>query len=64
MQTMEPGWAAPPGVQAALTLRVGGASVGPYTSLNVGTHVGDSAAAVRDNRALVREWLLLPSEPV
>lgn len=64
MQTMEPGWAAPPGVQAAFTLRVGGASVGPHSSLNVGAHVGDSAAAVRDNRALVREGLLLPSEPV
>jgi YfiH family protein len=64
MQTIEPGWAAPRRVQAAFTLRARGASVGPYDSLNVGTHVGDSAEAVRENRRLLQEWLLLPSEPV
>jgi polyphenol oxidase len=64
MQTIEPGWVAPRGVRAAFTLRAGGASVGSYDSLNVGTHVGDVPRAVRENRARLQEWLLLPAEPV
>jgi len=39
-------------------------SVAPYDSLNLGTHVGDAAAAVRENRRRVRERLGLPGEPV
>lgn len=42
--------AAPEGVGALFTTRVGGASVGPYVSLNLGCAVGDDAAAVRRNR--------------
>lgn len=64
MQTIEPGWTAPSRVRAAFTLRAGGTSVGPYASLNVGAHVGDAPAAVRGNRRLLEEWLLLPAEPV
>ncbi len=36
---------------AALTTRAGGVSTGPYASLNLGDHVGDDPAAVRENRA-------------
>lgn len=35
------------------TERTGGASKSPYTSLNLGTHVGDEAAAVAENRRRV-----------
>jgi YfiH family protein len=40
-------------VVRALTGRDGGASVDPYRGLNLGDHVGDSAAAVAANRAAV-----------
>lgn len=39
-----------PGVLAFFTTRAGGASSGPFYSLNLGYHVGDDAAEVRTNR--------------
>ena len=54
---------APPGVTAGTTLRTGGASRGPCQSLNLACHVGDDAAAVAANRALLRRALALPAEP-
>jgi len=59
-----PDWRVPARVRAAFTLRLGGVSHAPYDSLNVGTHVEDSAAAVRENRRRLQERLQLPSEPV
>lgn len=47
-----------------MTTRAGGVSQGAYASLNLGAHVGDDAAAVRENRRLLREALKLPSPPV
>jgi YfiH family protein len=38
-------------VDAVVTTRAGGVSGGPYASLNLGLHVGDDPAAVRENRA-------------
>ena len=61
---IRPDWPAPPGVQAAMTLRTGGVSTGPYASLNLGDHVGDEPAAVVENRRRLREALGLPSEPL
>ena len=37
-------------VDALVTSRQGGVSAGPYASLNLGLHVGDSTAAVLENR--------------
>jgi YfiH family protein len=48
---LRPEWPAPPGVNAACSLRVGGVSTGPYESLNLGDHVGDDPQAVASNRA-------------
>ena len=45
-----PDWPAPEGVFALCTTRTGGVSLPPYDSLNLGTHVGDVAAAVHTNR--------------
>ena len=45
-----PDWPAPGGVFALCTTRTGGVSLPPYDSLNLGTHVGDDAAAVHTNR--------------
>jgi YfiH family protein len=43
-------WLADLGVDAAVTTRAHGASVGPYRSLNLGLHVGDDPDAVAENR--------------
>jgi hypothetical protein len=48
------------GVVGGFTRRSGGASAAPYTSLNLGHHVGDDESAVRDNRALVAELVGVP----
>lgn len=61
---LRPHWDAPGTVQAAFTLRGGGASAGPWGSLNLGAHVGDDPVAVAANRAGVVAALDLPGEPV
>lgn len=62
-QLLIPDWRAPPPVHAAFTLRGGGVSAAPFDSLNLGAHVGDSPAAVAENRRRVRARLNLPAEP-
>jgi YfiH family protein len=52
-----------PRVRALSTTRGGGASAGPYRSLNLATHVGDEYAVVERNRALLCDALRLPAEP-
>lgn len=64
MNWIKPDWPLPPGVKAAVTLRDGGVSVGGYASLNPADHVGDDPEAVAANRAIIRDRLQLPSEPV
>jgi polyphenol oxidase len=59
-----PDWPAPPKVRALSTQRSGGVSVAPFASLNLGTHVGDSAEAVGENRRRLRTAARLPAEPV
>ncbi len=57
-------WPAPVHVRAFTTTRIGGVSVPPYDTLNVAAHVDDHPAHVAANRAILREKLQLPSEPV
>ncbi len=52
-----PDWPAPANVRALCTTRYGGISVGPYSSLNLGIHVGDDAAHVQRNRAILQQTL-------
>jgi hypothetical protein len=59
-----PDWPAPARVRALATLRCGGVSTGPYSSLNLATHVGDESTDVQRNRALLREQAHLPAEPI
>jgi YfiH family protein len=61
---ISPDWPAPSWVRAATTTRSGGASLGPYASLNLAAHVGDDSRAVAANRATLRAALALPAEPV
>jgi hypothetical protein len=57
-----PDWAAPAGVRALTTTRLGGISNNPWRGFNLGDHVGDDPAAVAANRALLRREL--PAEPL
>ncbi|MCP2041064.1 YfiH family protein [Neisseria sp. HSC-16F19] len=53
-------WPAPARVRTLITTRSGGISRAPYTGLNVGDHVGDAAAAVAHNRAVVAQAAAKP----
>jgi hypothetical protein len=57
-----PNWPAPANVHALQTTRLGGCSLPPYDSLNLGAHVGDDTMRVERNRNLLND--VLPSEPV
>lgn len=46
-----------------MTTRMGGVSLPPYASLNLGDHVGDAPRAVVQNRALIQQQLSLPAQP-
>ena len=56
-----PDWPVPEHVRALITSRNGGGSVGPYTSMNLGTRVEDAPNAVEANRRLLKHFL--PAEP-
>jgi YfiH family protein len=64
LDLIEADWPAPPNVRAVATTRVGGASVGAYATLNLGSHVGDDPRAVSENRLRLRTALALDQEPV
>lgn len=60
---IRPDWHAPPGVAAASTTRHGGVSRGPWSSLNLGDHVGDDSRDVAENRRRLARELDLPGVP-
>ena len=64
IELIAPEWDAPTNIGAVMTTRRGGVSAAPWDSLNTGVHVGDSPAAVLENRVRVRKEGRLPSEPV
>jgi YfiH family protein len=49
-----------PGVRAGFTTRAGGVSAPPWDALDLGLHVGDDPAHVRENRARVAAWAGTP----
>ena len=63
-EPIKPDWPAPSRVRAYSTTREGGVGSGVYASLNLGDHVGDAPDRVARNRAILREHLKLPSEPL
>jgi YfiH family protein len=56
-----PDWPAAKRVRALVTTRAGGSSAGPFATLNLSLRVGDDAARVERNRAVLRACL--PGEP-
>jgi len=57
-----PAWAAPPNVRAFATTRNGGASAGPYATMNLGRSGADDRAALAENRRRLAAHL--PAPPV
>ena len=57
-----PAWSVAPEVRSLATTRNGGASAGPYATLNLGKACGDDPAAVTENRRRVVSFL--PSSPI
>ena len=59
---IQPNWPAPANVKSLQTTRVGGISVGPYSSQNLCAQVGDDRLFVDHNRQLLAPYL--PNSPV
>lgn len=55
-----PQWPAPKQVKAFTSTRLGGVSQRPFTSLNLGAHVGDNAEAVAENRSRFAQSINMP----
>lgn len=58
-----PDWPAPDRVRAVSTTRLGGVSLPPYDSLNLGYRAGDEPDHVAINRRRLRQALNLPEAP-
>ncbi|MDM2942550.1 purine nucleoside phosphorylase YfiH [Citrobacter sp. Cm038] len=59
-----PQWPLPQGVAACSSTRIGGVSMPPYDSLNLGAHCGDNPEHVEENRNRLLAAGNLPSKPV
>jgi len=59
---IQPNWPVPKNVKSLQTTRVGGFSVAPFASMNLGAHLNDDPIAVAKNRQFLKGYL--PSEPV
>ncbi|TBW51027.1 peptidoglycan editing factor PgeF [Marinobacter halodurans] len=64
MPLIVPDWPLPENVRAAVSTRVGGLSVPPFDTLNLGDHVGDAVSAVTANRARLADALEVRPESI
>jgi len=58
-----PDWPAPHSIKALSTTRLGGISLSPFDSLNLGDHVGDKIEHVEHNRLALIRQAHLPESP-
>jgi len=63
LMTLVPDWGVSSRVSVFATTRLGGVSLPPYDSLNLGLHVGDENAHVEENRRRLQDSFALPSSP-
>ena len=57
IECIQPLWETPPTVRSLITTRLGGVSLSPYHSFNLGCHVGDNPDHVAKNRQLLTETI-------
>ncbi|KMQ73646.1 peptidoglycan editing factor PgeF [Marinobacter subterrani] len=62
--TLKPDWSAAARVRAISTTRAGGVSGAPWSSLNLGGHVGDNPTHVRENRRRLADSVGLQSDRI
>jgi len=62
VEVLTPDWPVPPNIHSLVTTRDGGISLPPFSSLNLGDHVGDDPRTVQANRTILR--VQLPSDPI
>ncbi len=58
-----PDWPVNPRVKAFSSTRLGGVSLAPFDSLNLGLHVRDDERAVNQNRMIFQQGIALPNPP-
>ncbi|OCG49237.1 multi-copper polyphenol oxidoreductase [Gilliamella sp. Choc5-1] len=63
IKSIYPYWTAPKNVHALTTTRIGGVSMTPFTSLNMGSRIDDNLMHVAQNRQRVIQAEQIPSEP-
>jgi len=63
-QLILPAWPKPESVAACSSTRIGGVSLPPYDSMNLGAHCGDDPVLVEENRRRLFAAGGLPSKPV
>ena len=63
LQLIKPNWTAPSNIGACCSTRVGGVSLPPYDSLNLGIRGNDNQEHVIANRRRLVSHLALPAEP-
>ncbi|MEQ4627130.1 purine nucleoside phosphorylase YfiH [Providencia manganoxydans] len=59
-----PDWPQPSNISSCSTTRLGGVSLAPFDSLNLGDHVGDDPVLVSENRSLLQKLAGLPQQPL
>lgn len=59
-----PDWPLPDRVKACSSTRVGGVSLSPWNSLNLGAHCGDNQGHVEENRQRFHRMAGFPEKPV
>ncbi|KAE9539205.1 peptidoglycan editing factor PgeF [Ursidibacter maritimus] len=64
MKVIKPTWSVPNHIHAFTTVREGGVSLPPFTSFNLGDHVGDNPLLVKQNRQILTEQGGLPHFPI
>ena len=64
MNAIYPNWQAPKNIKALTTVRMGGVSLPPFDSFNLGDHVCDNPKAVQQNRTLLVDKFDLPHSPL
>ncbi|MGO1502352.1 MAG: laccase domain-containing protein, partial [Marinobacter sp.] len=62
LSLIRPDWPAPSNIRAVCTTRSGGVSQCPWASLNLGDHVSDEIAHVRENRSRLANACGLPTK--
>lgn len=64
MKCITPDWPAPERIKALSTSRLGGVSLGGYSSLNLANHVADNELSVAQNKSILVRKGRLPSQPI